>query len=231
MIRSLSFLIPSYRDALTIGTVINEANAVGKALKIPFEILVVNDASPDNLADVLRELKKKIPQLAIITHFQNKGYGATIRQLYTTGSKQWLFTIPGDYQVGAKELKKLIPHSNSFDMVVGRRIERNDLPSRKRQSSIYNAILQKLFHIPVHDANSVRLMKQSIINTIQLTSTSAFVDAELVLRAQRAGYRIAEVPIVHRRRAHGAGKGGGGSMRTILPTMIDIAAFALNTII
>lgn len=228
MIRSLSFLIPSYRDELTIATVVAKAHEVGKRLNIPFEIVVINDHSPDNLTEELRKLKKTVPQLNAITHMQNKGYGTTIKELYLAGTKEWLFTIPGDYQVSAVELKHLLPFTNKADMILGRRVKRSDIPSRKRQSKIYNMLLQKLFRMPVHDANSVRLMRRSIMQNVKLTSSSAFVDAELVLRARDAGFRIAEAPITHRGRAYGSGAGGGGSLKTILPTIKDMILFRIQ---
>jgi len=230
MIRSLSFLIPSYNDELTIEIVVTKAKDVGRRLKIPFEIIVINDASPDHLADVLNKLKKTIPQLKVITHSQNKGYGGTIKELYSAGSKEWLFTLPGDYQVAADELTHLLPLVTKADMILGRRTKRSDIPSRKRQSTIYNWLLQNLFHIPVHDANSVRLMRRSIMQKVKLFSASAFVDAELVLRTRDAGYRISEATITHRCRAGGSGSGGGGSLKTILPTIKDMVVFYLHHI-
>jgi len=231
MIRSLSFLIPSYHDELTIKIVVTKAQEMGRRLKIPFEIIVINDASPDNLAQVLNKLKKTIPQLKIITHSQNKGYGETIKELYSAGSKEWLFTIPGDYQVAADELTHLLPLVNKADMILGRRTKRSDIPSRKRQSNIYNMLLQNLFHIPVHDANSVRLMRRSVMQKVKLTSTSAFVDAELVLRARDSGFRISEATITHRSRTGGSGSGGGGRLKTILPTIRDMVVFYLQQVV
>ncbi len=227
MIRSLSFVIPAYNDEKTIQTAIGEARDEAKRLNIPFEILVIDDKSPDNQAQVLHRLKKKIRELRVIYHTVNKGYGGTIKELYYTGKYQWLFTIPGDYQIGAKELRKLTPFVDRADMIVGRRIKRNDPKARQRQSKIYNFLLQLLFGMPVHDANSVRLMKRDVMKKVKLTSESAFVDAELVLRARDAGFRIVEVPIIHHGRAKGSGTGGGGSLKTILPTIQDMIRFFL----
>ena len=225
MIRSLSILIPSYRDEVTINAVVTKARNVGRRLKIPFEILVINDASPDHLAQKLAKLQKTIPELNVVTHLSNQGYGGTIKELYSAGTKEWLFTVPGDYQVSAEELMRLLPLTNQADMILGRRTNRSDIPSRKQQSAVYNWLLQTLFHIPVHDANSVRLMRRSIMQKVKLTSSSAFVDAELVLRTRDAGFRIAEAPITHRSRAGGSGSGGGGSLKTILPTIKDMVIF------
>lgn len=226
---SLSFLIPCYNDQTTIKTVVLEAVRIARRLAIPFEIIVINDASRDKTGQILSGLTKRIRKLRIITHTTNKGYGATIKELYYAGKNTWLFTIPGDYQIGAKELLKLIPMADTSDMVVGLRTKRSDSRARKRQSKVYNSLLQLFFRMPVQDANSVRLMKRQIMEKITLSSSSAFVDAELVLRAQGAGYRICQSQIVHRQRANGT-HGGGGRLKTILPTIKDMVIFFVKHI-
>lgn len=226
--RSLSFLIPTYGDENSIATAVNEAHREGRRLRIPFEIVVINDHSPDNTARVLTKLTKIIKELRVITHTVNLGYGGTIKELYETGANEWLFTIPGDYQVGAMELRKLIPKTRKADMIVGLRTKRYDSPRRQVQSAFYNMLLRLLFRLPVHDANSVRLMKSEIMKYVALTSTSAFVDAELIIKAYREGFRITEKAISHRKRTGGSGRGGGGRVRTILPTIRDMFRFLLN---
>ena len=82
-----------------------------------------------------------------------------------------------------------------------------------------------LYHVDLHDSNSVRLMKTSVMKSVSLTSSSAFVDAELAIRAKRAGFTIIEIPIAHRARA-GAGA-SGGKLKVILPTIMDMIKFFL----
>lgn len=215
---SLSFLIPAYNDEATIGRVIAEAMAVGKRVAKKFEIVVINDGS-----------RRKIrPRLAtVITHPVNQGYGRTIKELYYVGRYDWLFTIPGDHQVGARELEKLTPYTSNADMILGWRAKRNDPPNRLIVSRIYNTLLRMLFGVTLHDANSVRLMRRSVLQNIKLTSFSAFVDAELVIRAREAGFGIIEVPISHRPRAGGK-RGGGNQWPTIAATILDMIRFGLH---
>lgn len=226
-LRSLSILIPAYNDGSSIQTVVEEAQLVAQKNALRYEIIVVNDASGDNTRVVLSRLAKRIKYLRVITHEVNLGYGATIKELYYAGIHEWLFTIPGDYQVGAKELAKLLPLASQSDMIIGWRTDRSDSQARKHQSKIYNSLLQLFLRMPVHDANSVRLMKRQVMQKIRLTSTSAFVDAELVLRAKKAGFDISEAEIIHRERARGT-QGGGGRLATILPTILDMILFFIK---
>lgn len=222
---SLSFIIPAYNDEKTIETVVANVFETGRRLHLAFNVIVINDASADGTGDVLKKLAAHHTELKVITHAINAGYGATIKELYEKADKTWLFSLPGDYQIEPAELAKLWPHRNEADMLLGFRKARQDSRARRRQSGIYNGILRLLFRIKLHDINSVRLMKMSVIKSVSLTTNSAFVDAELVIRAKRAGFKIIEIPIAHRARA-GAGA-SGGKMKIILPTILDMVKFFL----
>lgn len=221
----VSFCIPCFNDESTIEKAVREADSVGVRSCTKYEILVIDDRSRDGSLAILQKLAKSIPQLTVISHTVNLGYGGTIKELYYRARCEWLFTIPGDYQIGAVELNKLIPYSNRADMIIGWRTRRIDPKERLRQSKIYNILLRLLFGLTIHDVNSVRLMKTVILKKITLKSKSAFVDAELVLRAKKADFRIAEAPIAHRGQEN---RGGGGNLKTIIPTVIDLLRFRLG---
>ena len=220
--KSVSFLIPAYNDEATIATQIIEARSVGIKLGIPFEIIVINDCSEDQTAQILTSLAKRFRELRVLMHTVNKGYGTTIKELYYTAKREWLFTIPGDYQVQAKELLKLLPHERSADMILGWRTNRNDDGMRQYQSRIYNWIIPLLFDTKTHDVNTVRLMRSRIMKSVILRGTSAFTDAELIIKAKRLGFTIKEIPIGHRHRHGGTGTGDGGKLHVILPTVWEM---------
>ncbi len=221
---SVSFLIPTYKDERTIESVVRDAVRVGKQAAKQFEIIVINDASPDNTGNVLARLEQSIKELHVITHRINAGYGATIKDLYYAGKSEWLFTVPGDNQIPVEELLTLVPFAGKADMIIGWRVNRNDPPDRLKQSRVYNSLLGTLFGLTLHDVNSVRLMRSSIMNRIRLATSSAFVDAELAIRAEKEGLCVLEIPIDHKAR-NDEKPGGGGSLRTILPTIFDMVWF------
>ena len=254
---SLSLLIPAYNDETTIEKVVAEAIAVGKRVAKKFEIVVVNDGSTDATASLARYYLARLHAKGrLIIHTVNQGYGRTIKELYYAWIYDWLFTIPGDYQIGARELETIINSRGFFlssprrrgsspkkmdsrfhgndnisihpDMILGWRVKRNDPSNRLLSSWIYNTLLRWLFGITLHDINSVRLMRRSILKNITLTSHSAFVDAELVIRAMKLGYTIAEVPIVHRARSDDR-PGGGNQWGTMWKTVREMINFKIQT--
>lgn len=226
----LSFLIPAYNDEETIEKTVIEARDTGRKISSKFEIVVINDTSPDKTGEQLRRLERRVPELRVLTHTSNKGYGGTIKDLYYAGKYEWMFTTPGDYQIPPKEIIKLLPYIDEADMIIGWRVNRNDPPERLRQSLVYNTLLKILYGISLHDINSVRLMKKDMMKSIKLTTVSAFVDAELTIRAIRQGFKVIEKPVAHLSRYSGEETAGGGKLKTILPVIKDMIVFRLTNI-
>jgi len=226
---SITFIVPTHNDGETIESLIRSIDRVGKKACHTHEIIVIDDASYDKTPSKLALLKKHISSLSVMTHTNNQGYGATIYELYHSGKLPWLFSLPGDFQIDPSEVTKLIPSIRRADMILGRRVNRKETLFRQIQSRTYNILLRVFFGLKTHDVNTVRLMKRDIINSVTLTSRSAFVDAELVIKAYKKGYRILEVPITHKLRETG-GATGGSITRTIVPTIRDMVHFAVRTV-
>jgi glycosyltransferase involved in cell wall biosynthesis len=222
---SLTFCIPAYHDEETIAAVVSDAHRIGKEIADSTEIIVINDASPDATGEVLKKLKRTVPELRVITHTVNAGYGGTIRELYYAATKEWLYTVPGDNQIPVEEVKKLLPATASFDLILGERIARHDPPARLRQSHVYNQLVRFLFGSTIRDVNSVRLVRTALFKDVRLSTHSAFVDCELVIRSTRAGYRLVNIPISHKTRDAGEAGAGGGKWSTIWPTIKDMVLF------
>ena len=76
---SITAFFPAYNDAGTIASVVITADRTLRELTDDYEIIVVNDGSPDHTADVLADLQTKYPRLKVVTHSQNRGYGGALR--------------------------------------------------------------------------------------------------------------------------------------------------------
>ncbi len=217
---SLSLIIPAYSDEGTIGKLIADSDALLSQVCNDYEIVVVNDGSKDNTLTVILEAAAKYPNVRVINHEVNQGFGATIRELYLSGTKDLIFSLPGDYQYAPKELLKMAEGLKTHDFVIGLRVHRNDPPRRKMQSKVYNLMLRTFYGHKHKDVNSIKLFRRSILDKIKLLSHSPFVDAELCIRAERAGFKVIEIPIEHLPRlTQGA---SGGKLSVILDTFGDL---------
>lgn len=219
-ISSISVVIPAYNDETTITKLVQDTDCLLNEISDDYEIVVINDGSKDTTWSVLQELTKKLKNLRLINHEQNQGYGKTIKELYLCGSKSLVFSLPGDYQFAPKELLTMAQGLNSYDLVIGHRVKRNDPPRRKLQSNIYNLMLRIFYGCSYKDVNSIKLFRREILDQIKLESESPFVDAELCIRTFRAGYKVVEIPIDHLPRlSQGA---SGGKFSVIWDTFSDL---------
>lgn len=219
-ITSISVIIPAYNDETTIGRLVTDVDTLLGNVTNDYEIICVNDGSKDNTLKVLTDLKSTLPKLKVVDHPQNKGFGYTIKELYEMGSKDLIFSLPGDYQYAPKELIPMAKGLQIADLIIGRRVKRNDPPKRRLQSHVYNFMLRTFYGSKYTDVNSIKLFRRAIMQTIQLKSTTPFVDAELCIRADKAGFRVVEIPIEHLPRlSQGA---SGGKFSVIWDTFSDL---------
>lgn len=217
---SLSLIIPAYNDETTVGRLIADADVLLKEVCSDYEIVVINDGSKDNTLAVLQQAATANPRIRLINHEVNRGFGETIKELYLSGSKELIFSLPGDYQYAPKELLPMVEGLRDHDFVIGLRVKRNDPPRRKLQSHVYNTMLRVIYGNRHTDVNSIKLFKRKILDKIQLRSSTAFVDAELVIRTEKAGFKVVEIPIEHLPRlSQGA---SGGKLSVILETFSDL---------
>ena len=215
----ISVVIPAYNDQATIETVVSEAIEVVSGLATDYEIFVVNDASRDDTGALLNRLAQADKAIRVVHHETNRGYGATIAELYMGAKADLVFSTPGDRQLRPRELLKMLPVTRSFDIVIGRRKERQDPFIRKVYSFIYNSLIRILYGLKVQDINSIKLIKRKVLEHIHFEVTSAFTDAELCIRAARLGYRVGEVNVEHLARAYG--EASGGKFNIMWDTFVD----------
>ncbi|MBZ0189623.1 MAG: glycosyltransferase family 2 protein [Candidatus Obscuribacterales bacterium] len=217
---SVSLIIPAYNDEETIGRLLRDADRLLPEVCQSYEIIVCNDGSRDGTLDVIKAEAALNENIQVINHPTNKGYGATIRELYLAGRNDYIFSLPGDYQYAPKELLTMARGLDENDFVIGWRVNRNDPLRRKLQSIVYNMMLRIVYGNKHKDVNSIKLFRRQILETIELRSQSPFVDAELCIRSSKAGFKVIEIPIEHLPRlTQGA---SGGKLSVITETFSDL---------
>ncbi|RPI24557.1 MAG: glycosyltransferase family 2 protein [Acidobacteria bacterium] len=205
-IASLTVFFPAFNDAGTIGSMV--ISAVGAARKVvaDFEVVVVNDGSSDNTAEILNQLASLYaPFVRVIHHEKNRGYGAALRTGFGEASKEWLFYTDGDAQYDPRELEILVTALRpEVDVVNGFKIARRDPLHRIIIGQIYNYTVKLLFGIRLKDVDcDFRLIRRSLFDRIPLRSSTGTICVEMVKKFQDFGCRFAEVPVHHYHRAYG----------------------------
>lgn len=202
---SLSVVFPAYNDGGTIASMVAAAWIACQQATDDFEIIVVNDGSSDYTALVLEETAKRYPELRVITHESNRGYGAALRSGFSAATKEWVFYTDGDSQYNPLELVELVNALRSdVDVVNGYKLSRNDAFMRIIIGRAYHYFVKALFGIRIRDVDcDFRLIPRRILNEIKLKSVSGAICLELVKKIEDAGCRFAEVPVNHYSRKYG----------------------------
>ncbi len=78
MIKTLSVFFPAYNEEKNIEATVEDAVSVLKNLPLEWEILVINDGSKDQTGEEVEKLHQKYPQVRLINHNGNKGYGLSL---------------------------------------------------------------------------------------------------------------------------------------------------------
>ena len=203
---SLSVFFPAYNDAPSLPGLIAKTFTVLERHVADYEVIVVNDGSRDNTAEVLERLARQHhPRLRVVTHPRNRGYGGALRSGFAAARKDFVFYTDGDAQYDVGELPGLLALiSPSTGLVNGYKLERSDPAHRVWIGNVYNFCARLLFRIRIRDIDcDYRLIRRSLLEKIHLTSTSGTICVELVRKLELSGCAVAEVGVHHYPRQHG----------------------------
>lgn len=126
--RSLSAIIACYKDAQAIPIMYQRLTATFQKIGIDYEIIFVNDGSPDDSAEVIREISNKDSRVIGISHSRNFGSQMAFRSGMELSTKQGVVLLDGDLQDPPELIEQFYEKWESgYDVVYGRRIKR-DMP-------------------------------------------------------------------------------------------------------
>jgi len=201
----LSIFFPAYNDSGTIASLVITALRTARTLTPDHEVIVVNDGSKDGTADILDELAGLYPQVRVVHHESNRGYGGALRTGFATATRELVFYTDGDAQYDPAEMAALWRRfDDTVDLVNGYKISRSDPLHRVIIGRVYHHTVRLLFGLTVRDVDcDFRMMRRSIFETVRLEKNSGVICLEMMKKITDAGFRIAEVPVHHYHRAYG----------------------------
>ena len=211
MLPSLSIFLLAYNEEKNIEQSVRDAFAVAKKVARRYEVLIVYyEGSSDGTLAILRKLQKRkeYRSLRIVTQKrEQKGYGTALRLGIDAAKHEYVFYTDGDRQFDLNDLTLLARHAPRYDIVSGYRKKRSDLIMRRVAAAVYNIILQIVFDTGVRDVDSaLKIYRRAIFERIRVRCTSGMADAEILIKARRAGFRIREVGVPHYHREYGDGQ-------------------------
>lgn len=230
MHESFSIVLPCYNEEANIASTVHDVLSWFAKEGISGEVVVVNDGSSDGTGIVLSELEKQHPELVVVTHERNRGYGSAVRSGMDRASKEWIGYMDSDGQFKASDFSKLLPFTSGHALISGRRRKRADPFMRKVNAKGFALLNLIVLGIWVRDINcAMKLFRRDIWPKVRPEfATGALFNAEVFYRARRQGIAWKQCYVEHYPRR--AGRQTGANLKVIARMFRDMARLRIAAI-
>lgn len=210
----VSVFLPAFNEEETIASILQNIEKVLSSIARDYEILVVNDGSSDQTGQIVKKISQNNPQIRMIVHKKNKGYGAAIKSGLYACRYPWIVQMDSDGQFDFKQITRFLEKINNADLIIGFRQNRTDSFYRRFMAQILRIADYILFGLQVKDIDcGFKLFRKEILDKIgRLKTESAITVTEFVARAKKAGFVITQVGVSHYTRKGGKQTGGKPSI-------------------
>lgn len=193
-----------------------------------FEMIIIDDNSKDKTGKIADRLAKKYSSVKVIHNFINLGQGISFLIGLEEAKGDLVMQNGADAPFDIRDLKKVLPFFPKYDIVVVARTNRAAYSIWRKITSWGNNLFRYLLFGPsFSDLNFVQIYKKKVVKNIDVMARSAaFVTQELVLKAKKQNYKIAEMKLPYHARRGGLAH--HGHKRDILWALIDMINFRLD---
>jgi dolichol-phosphate mannosyltransferase len=207
-------IIPTYNEADNVSKIVPEVLAQDKG----FNVLIVDDNSPDGTAKLVKKMQKKNKRIHLIERASKQGLGTA----YVAGFKyalshgfDYVFEMDADFSHEPRSLTALLSKAKDYDLIIGSRyisgVNVINWPMRRLllsySANLYTRIITGL---PVKDATAgFKCYRRAVLESFNLNaikSNGYSFQIETNFMAWKHGFRICEVPIVFTDRRQGVSK-------------------------
>ena len=215
-VNELSIFFPFWNEQDNLKTVVERAIPIASKIAKTWEIIMVDDGSSDKTLEIAKELAKGNPNLIVVTHAENRGYGAALKSGFEHARYNVVVFNDGDGQFDFSEVSKFIEKIKDSDLVIGFRKKRLDNPFRHLLMNMLRVWDFVFFGFRFKDIDCGFKMfrKEAIDSIMPLKSEGAMITTEILAKSKKTRLRILEVEVRHYPRIYG--DQSGGNLRVIL---------------
>lgn len=191
----LSVILPVHQQEGIIEKVFLDVKKAIENLKVTYEIILVENGSQDKTFEVIKKIAKNYAHTVAIT--TAKGYGSAVSAGLGKAKGKHVCYMPSDGQVDLEVVPKLwgLATSGGFDLVKVKRINRESW-MRTLTSWAFSLVLNLSFGTSRIDINgSPRILQRKKMVDLNLESKDSFIDAEMLIKGTRLGWKIKELPM------------------------------------
>jgi len=222
--------MPAYNEGSHLRQSIQRTHQQLERMTRDFEIVVVDDGSTDNTAEVLDQVAKDLKGVITVKLGQNQGKGHALRKGFEHVTGDLVFFLDADMDLPPEQMPGFLEvmEEEQADVVIGSKLHPRsqvDYPMHRRFISfVYFTITRILFGLPVRDTQTgIKLFKREVLECcLPVMFVRAFAhDLELLVLAHHFGYRTVESPVIIEYR-HKYGYILGGAIKTAIIDTLSI---------
>jgi glycosyltransferase involved in cell wall biosynthesis len=198
----LSVVVPLYNEERSVALLFDELESALEPLGQPWEAIFVDDGSTDGTFAALTRLHAAHANLRVVRLRRNFGKAAALSAGFEQARGDVVVTLDGDGQDDPAEIPRMLAKlDEGFDLVSGWKARRRDPLSRRVLSRVFNAVTSWVSGIQLHDMNcGLKAYRAEVVRGLNLYGE---LHRFVPVLAHAEGYRVAEVAVNHRPRAHG----------------------------
>jgi glycosyltransferase involved in cell wall biosynthesis len=217
--------MPAYNEGKILIASTARLMAKLSALAVDYELLIVDDGSNDATPQLVDELAAVQERVRTIHHPQNWGIGRALYTGFANAAGEFTIFIPCDLAMDLDELPKYLDAAQRAAVVVGLRSDRRGTSLARRAISLANiGLVRLLFWMPLHQFQYICMYRTRFLQEIEIDYIeSAFVQAEILIKARDMGYELTEVEIGYIPRM--SGRARGARLPLVLKSTYDLFHF------
>ncbi len=199
----LSIVIPAHNEALRLPGTLEKIAAFTARQSYPIEVLVVENGSQDNTAELARSFQAAMPYLQVL-HEAQAGKGLAVRRGMLEASGEYRFICDADLSMPIEEVNRFIPPAlPDMDVAIASReapgaVRYDEPPFRHLTGRVFNAVVRAMALPGLQDTQcGFKCFRAEVAQEVfqQQTLNGWAFDVEVLYIARRWGYRVVEIPI------------------------------------
>ncbi len=222
---SLSVVLPAHNEEAAIaGTLQSVIDALSQWVP-DFEVIVVNDGSKDATQTIVEEASIVDPRIRLINHAENQGYGAALVSGFEAVTKDLVFFMDSDGQFDIHDLENFFSHIDTYDAVLGYRMQRQDTWVRKLNAWGWKLLVRLVFGLRVRDIDcAFKLYRAQFFRENRLETRGAMINTEILYKFTREGHTYTQLGVHHLPRR--GGQATGAKLSVIARAFREMFTFA-----
>ena len=223
----LSLCMPAFNEGENLDSTLECALICLPEFVEDFEIIVVDDGSKDNTADVVQRWANDDQRVRLVSHKVNRGYGAAVTTGLRAATGDLVMFTDSDGQFSLLDLPVFLGEIANHDLVIGYRFDRAERGLRRVNAWAWTRLIRFMLGVQVRDLDcAFKLFRRETLDQLQLSATGAAINAEIMTQCFERQFQIRELPVAHFPCYFGTQT--GANLRVIIRAFKELRALKRN---